>query len=834
MPSKLYHTLTGPPLLSVPSIQPNPPLYSPSPQALPRAALYLCDVPASFPCTGVPLLWDTSTFWSTYPFHVHDPASKYNPGYQLISLNPAFIRSFRCLGTSQVSQAPCSRCSILPLEVEELRDRAKEPYDYVRVEERLNHDQLRQKATYLKGQINDLKLEALNRDRSLVSAREDIVQYKEIIQFIGTNYLSVRGLHRIFPNALKKGWSPSKLLERIQASSEGEYVPENYAQDEIDLTILLYELGGGSAVYAMNHSIFALPSLNTIQPYRRQHRIKPCLDHVDVRAISDNISAMFGPHEVKGGLHREAPVKRCLHTMMFDEIAMDREVGYMPTTDEMAGFCLEHVAALDSIVVGKDTKTVEAAVDAVKNGKVHIAHEATVGAIAHLSKHDYGAKPILVSPSCKKGSWRGMLETMLSVLESWNHSPDGAAKHGDIALVASDGDQLRRVALFMLCMHSEILPGNPLYPLICNLPGFNRRVGKNNLVMDMDYRHMFKRICTLICSYLGMLVKGICINRDMLVLWFERLSNHDWSETSIENLLHPTDAQNVSRAVKLLLCIIDIQTIDKESLDPSEEAEFEALCLLGEVFKFLVHPFIIPSLSLSEQITSLVTFAHLACGLYLQNGTSFMSNQLYGDLQATIKAAIIMVARTQLEGPLLEVLICLLGDNPVEILFGRTRMKGGHSPNSGTLELLIRLCSAMNLDDVFNHHPELERKARRLKLIRARDLDHVGPKQWRGDITAGSCNIQACWEAGVQAAERILREHSVSEPKSFKEHFRKKDTDLLRPFGGKYPALSPEIDRSIAIISTTPESTESAESELPINTVDSAVNPVAPGFPRIC
>ncbi|KAK7050337.1 hypothetical protein R3P38DRAFT_3306578 [Favolaschia claudopus] len=753
--------------------------------------------PTRAACPGCPLSWESDTFWSTYPFHIHDVNSKYNPSYSFVSLSPPTIRSARCLQDCGTPGEPCTWCLTLPHDVEAVRDRAGLSYGQVRVEQRLHHDQLSEKIEKLKQQVNDMKLEKLNLSRSLASARGQIYEYKMIFQYLGTH--AVPGIHRMFPNALKFGWGTKRFFDRLQEACSGDYVPRNYTQYEIDLAILLYELGGGSAVHAMNHSIFALPSRQTIEPYRREHRPKPCLSDVNVLTISQNISTMFGSHQDKEGKIRETPIKKCGHTLMFDETALHPSVEYMPSTDEMAGFCLEHVSELETLLVGKDTRSVEAAVAAVKDGKVHIAQEVTVGAIAHLSRDNYGAKPIFVGPSCKKGDWRRMLEILQSALEAWNNSPDGAAKHGDIWIVSSDGDYKRRIALFMLCMHSEIRPGNPLYSLICDLLGLNRRVGRNNLVMDMDYRHLFKRLCTLLCSWLGMLVNGVCVNRDMLVLWFERLVNHDWSEGSIESLLHPKDAQNVSRAVQLLLCVVEIQTIDKDDLDPSEEAEFEALCLLGKVFDSLLQPFINPGLSLSEQITSLVTFAHLACGLFLQNSTSFMSNQLYGDLQTMVKAAIMMVAQTQDLDPLLDVLICLLGDNPVETLFGRTRMKGGHNPNFGPIEFLIRVGSSMNMDDVYDHHPELEKKPRRLNLVRGRDADHVGPKQWRGDISAGSCDLKTCWEAAVNAAEEILRKHSVSEPKSFAEHFRKAaDVDLLRPFGGKYPALSAENDRSLA------------------------------------
>ncbi|KAJ6607970.1 hypothetical protein B0H10DRAFT_1672220, partial [Mycena sp. CBHHK59/15] len=113
-----------------------------------------------------------------------------------------------------------------------------------------------------------------------------------------------------------------------------------------------------------------------------------------------------------------------------------------------------------------------------------------------------------------------------------------------------------------------------------------------------------------------------------------------------------------------------------------------------------------------------------------------------------IKAAILMVAKTRVLDPRLEVLLCLLGDNPIETLFGRTRMCGGHSPNCSISELWTRFCSAMNLDNVFRHHPELERMSHRLKLVRARDADHVGPTEWTGKISAGSCDIEACYDSG--------------------------------------------------------------------------------------
>ncbi|KAJ7901472.1 hypothetical protein B0H13DRAFT_1477681, partial [Mycena leptocephala] len=62
-------------------------------------------------------------------------------------------------------------------------------------------------------------------------------------------------------------------------------------------------------------------------------------------------------------------------------------------TDEMGGFCIEQLAGLETVEVGKYTRTVEGAVEAVKDGEGHISHETCLGAISRLYETNYGAKP---------------------------------------------------------------------------------------------------------------------------------------------------------------------------------------------------------------------------------------------------------------------------------------------------------------------------------------------------------------------------------------------------------------------------------------------------------
>ncbi|KAF8205853.1 hypothetical protein K438DRAFT_1756600 [Mycena galopus ATCC 62051] len=235
---------------------------------------------------------------------------------------------------------------------------------------------------------------------------------------------------------------------------------------------------------------------------------------------------------------------------------------------------------------------------------------------------------------------------------------------------------------------------------------------------------------------------------------------------------------------------------------------FEALCLLAEVFNAWIQPYINTNLLLSEQIKSLVLCSHLICGLYLQNGASFMSNQLYAHIQASVQNAVLMVPKTWLINGELKVFICLLGDDVLEALFGRSRMIGGHSPNCSIAELQDRFTSAMTLDWIYEQYPEFEREPRRLNMSRMRRIDHLRPRHFQRGLRAKSCDLPAVWKSAVRKAEGILAKYGVQMVVPFSILFKKPKTDLLRPFGGKYPALSSKPDRSL-VDSTSADSTDS-------------------------
>lgn len=182
----------------------------------------------------------------------------------------------------------------------------------------------------------------------------------------------------------------------------------------------------------------------------------------------------------------------------------------------------------------------------------------------------------------------------------------------------------------------------------------------------------------------------------------------DWSDSSIHALLNPKDPQDVPRAVQLLSRVAALRDRDATEFSPSDQIIHDALSVLGEVLHSLLEPFINCNLSLSEQFVHLAKSAHIICALYLKHGTSFMPNQLYGDLQCMVKNAVFYVAKTQELDPNLRVFACLLGDDVLETLFGRIHMIGGHSPNVDISEMRNRIRSALNLDKIFSREPKWE------------------------------------------------------------------------------------------------------------------------------
>ncbi|KAJ6568869.1 hypothetical protein B0H19DRAFT_901968, partial [Mycena capillaripes] len=461
----------------------------------------------------------------------------------------------------------------------------------------------------------------------------------------------VPGLPRVLSNAKKEGWSTKKTAEKSQLAIDGKYHARNYTEFDNDLAILIYELGGGAALYALNKAPIMLPSRHTIANIRRRQNLRITVGDVQVSDILENIEILFS--DLDPG--ESGPV---LITLSQDEIAGDGCLCYLDETDEIGGLCEHATSRLKTFKMGTDLTAVEETVKAIRDGDVHVGKEFSVAAFSRHAPTQYSAKPVLLMPTCKKGTWQSSAELLQKLIHAWKLSPFGEAKHA-LKSIASDGDGRRRAALYLICMHKHLGPDDPLYEFLSDLAGLNLYTGFGDLTIDFDYKHLFKRLCTLLCSKQGLLVNGVIINKTLLAQWLEKLTGNDWSDESIHALLNPKDPQDVPRAIKLICLVADLRQVE-EVFTPSEKNTHRALCLLGKMFDALVEPFINPTLSLSEQMIRIVKFAHICCALFAKHEGDFVSSQLYGDLQCMVKNMIFKIAHTKVLNPMLKVFLCLL------------------------------------------------------------------------------------------------------------------------------------------------------------------------------
>ncbi|KAJ7925444.1 hypothetical protein B0H13DRAFT_1600490, partial [Mycena leptocephala] len=734
-------------------------------------------------CTGVNFSWNINWILDSYPFSIHHPGSRINPGYNLLSVDVVAsvirVRSKRCITSCVGNATACSSCLNLGPSVNVVRGWAQE-FPGKKASSRLSHDQLSRKLNQVSKQLQSERLKTNNGRKSLIRAHKRVESFRTLINIISTN--DVPGLPRLLSTAKKEGWSASKTTEMVSLAIQDLYHPRNYTSLDKDLATLVYEYGGDSLLHALHKSPLALPTRFTIADVRRKVSLRITVGNMKMRDILQNIEMLFKDIDI-------GEYGKVLHTLSQDEIAGDGRLCYLEATDEIAGLCEHAPAELETFKMGSDLGAVQAVAKAVRDGRVHVGKEFSVAAISRHAPKDYGAKPVFLMPTCKHSSWQTAAMNLQMLVAGWKLSPYGEVMHGPLAAIASDGDPNRTAALHLICMEREVKAGDPLHEY------HNWKCMLRNFDPPFLFLMYSSGIRRALSSKQGILANGVVINKNMLAHWLERLAGHDWSGESIHALLNPKDPQHVPSTVKLLTLMADLRSLDSSDFTPAEANTYRALCILGEMFDALLDPFINPTLSLSAQVIQLVKFAHLLCALFLKHGSDFMPNQLYGHLQCMVKSAIFKIAHSKVLNPSLKVFLCLLGDDVLEILFGRSRMIGGHSPNMAVDELRRRFGSVLRIDQIYARMPHLEKLARRLALGRSRDVDHMSPRNFVADLTAGSCDIRLCWLEGVRLAVAFLERFGYEV--DFNKLFRQKGFDLQRPHGGKYPGVSKDVaDRS--------------------------------------
>ena len=287
---------------------------------------------------------------------------------------------------------------------------------------------------------------------------------------------------------------------------------------------------------------------------------------------------------------------------------------------------------------------------------------------------------------------------------------------------------------------------------------------------------------------------GVCNHHQLLNLL---MRFHGMPEDKARLLLDPADKQNVPKAVALLQAICNLRQFPLDTVSPSEVASLRLFHFLGEVISSFLSPFIDVTLSLEQQIVSLVKYAHLICICWIRHGSAFMTGALYADTQAIVKNIVFSLAKQQILDATKNFYIILDGTDRLEQVFSDARTQD-HSRNFDLLQLSQKLATASTINSIFLRNPDLDRGHARLNLAAATGVDHVNPKSCLGNLVSGSVNIPALWAAAQHEANKTLVSYFGDQAAfDFNTHFQDPTTtkDLLRP-EGKY--IGSSISNSLA------------------------------------
>ncbi|KAI0054409.1 hypothetical protein BV25DRAFT_1949134 [Artomyces pyxidatus] len=748
-------------------------------------------------CPGVDVNWptDLGTFAETFPWSRLGDRPDSLPFDLEIHNRGRSVRAWskRCAGQAASGGQPCDSCLGVVDRIDNLASIAQDAKPHTS-HKFLNSVQLRQLIRDRDTDLQRWKLKALNLVRKVQTLFSRVSDHRRFVMALAEN--DVPRLRKLLQHAMTRGSSIQTITRKLADAVDGLYSARGFDLRDYDLATLVYRIGGRTLLFSMSHA-YGLPSLRALRNSFSFTHVMPTLGRISPSDIIRNIKEVILKTRESAGI-----AKRCGVSALIDEVAIEEMAMHFKHANCVGGICWKHASLIDLVFY-----TYESALNIARSiaaGTVHLGKEMTVVAIACFDGRSR-VYPILAAATCKQEDKDDMKFIFITVIESWNSA--GAAVVGPLWSFATDGDATRRAAGYDVFLKNRLSPSSPLYGVLSHMAGLNLFTGDNDVTLDFDYKHIFKRVCTLLRSPSGItLNNGRIINATSLTRYLQLLPGQD--DDSVHTLLYPGDAQDVPRAVELMQGIIAIPSLTNVSADVNVIADLDAIRLLAALLDALLDPFINPDLSLSCQVRSLSKYAHLAFSLFRTHRLAFMSNQLYGDSQTMVKNVMFCIVKQQKMDPSAPFYIFECGDDRLEKLFGRIRMLGGHDSGMNFRQGVERLGHAVDMDAAFLRNPDLDPGQKRLKITRVEGVDHLNASSWKGDVISGHCDLQSAFAAGRADALTLFQSSQVPPAAyDYRTLFSDGEVDFLRPFGqNKYPGVETDTDRSVPVPAATLES----------------------------
>ncbi|KAJ7498368.1 hypothetical protein B0H11DRAFT_1909401 [Mycena galericulata] len=603
-------------------------------------------------------------------------------------------------------------------------------------------------------QTRSLKLTKLNVVRKLLGKMAALDDHKQFVMAIASG--RVERVAQLVQACLNNGVGIRGLLERYQSACQMVYNPKGFTEDDTMLGLLILRLGG-ARLAGIVHRAKGLPGLSTLRKHTVIRPLRASPGMPTVQEIEDNIDAFAEAEPESTGV--PVIVHRIL---MMDEIAVEQRPRWDDKTNMILGACREcsHKVSLEL----NTADDLEVFFNALDDGEIHLACEATVAAFGALSKDPrvYSPRPCCISGTDKHEKGPEQANFIQQIMTAGHHKRvRGNITYRTIS-IASDGEAKRGAALVQKTMNRDLDSDSPIHKLLIPLDLMNFRVGEDDLTADKDYRHVLKTLRNLLMRLKGVKVLGFVIT-PAIIKQHLRAAGH--SQEQVDAFLNPNDKQDVYLGYQLLKAMWSLPVAPAES-SPGFIRTRKALRMFGQLGYHLLMPYIFIDLSLHQQLVHLSTAAHLLLILYSDEkaGTSFMANQTFGNLMIMIKNVFFCIAKTKIDIPDAEFFIILLGTDRLEVLFGLIRTAIGTDVNVDMYQLSTRASNLTEATIILANRPHWDRSPRRLKLPmiinEAGDIspnaDHITPAAWKGDVRVQNINLWTAWKQGRQIAEELI------------------------------------------------------------------------------
>ncbi|KAG2049242.1 hypothetical protein BDR06DRAFT_984500 [Suillus hirtellus] len=332
-------------------------------------------------------------------------------------------------------------------------------------------------------QIKQLKLQ-LNDLCKYMSALTQLYDYNCLLMAVSER--DIPRLQQIINVALCNSASIRQIVNKLEDALEGAYHPQGYDATDLDIATLVYRLGGCQLLFALNQKL-AIPSLRTLHTQAVFTIITPTIGTIRNEHFDNNIHAVVLSSCTESVL--------CGVSLMIDEIALKEMAVHFSKYNKVSGLCWKH-----SHLVNPVLRTYESAVNIaqkIHDGHVHLGKELTVMGASCFGRDEIF--PILAAPTCKSENTNDMEQILTKAIDRWN-TTGAAAQVGPVWSVATDSDATRCAAGHRLFVKSPLSESLDLYGTLINMLGLNLFTGNNEVMLDFDFKHIFKHKSLLLLT----------------------------------------------------------------------------------------------------------------------------------------------------------------------------------------------------------------------------------------------------------------------------------------------------------------------------------------------